>query len=859
MSTPTATNASKSPYQNSAKGPAPTLSSSPTTLPPLFHLQQTIGNQALLALMQSGQLHAKLHVSQPGDPSEQEADRRAEQVLRMPEPSSEPDTKKSCAACTTGSPCSTCAGEKGTLLHRKAEAGADRAGDSLSDPLFNGPPPGRPLDPASRAFFEPRYGRDFGPVRIHADGEAAGLAQALHAEAFTRGHDIFFDADRYQPGTPSGRQLLAHELAHVALHEPRRLWRRPYETRGIPLDRTQITSMAGESYWEQRTLQRYAAAFDSRMNADPEERDAVLAALWALNPPATVTTRRIRVVPIAARTLPATAGQTAPAQAPALLYRFTFDPPITGDTRPRLEIRFIASGASTTPVAAPPAPATYQPTQPAMSFSGFPSSGTQPDDYWAAHPDEHRALFQWMETTADPAGFNQVVTTETRSGSNVTHRSVFHVRGSRSTTGTALSGLRIMLVSEGTIQAEQTVPNDYRDRDRADLELERLRASSIPAANRLGTVTLPSTIPADERLPVKYAIWQYFESGNARNTEIDIILPVGSGSRRVLYTLLFAAHNNVTVIRVGEAGAGTGMVNMERIDVSRVRGFPGATAAPSALRSWWATRYPNPGGSLTPDPPAAAQGQPQPAGPTADVLIGEMNQSITTGVANRSWFLQNYGIEALDAIGTESRLQTAHAVPTAMLTDTIDFSTTDLLMLELSLQTLTDTEIGQLRGVKLGRKTGPIERTSAGYQVGDPTQYGLTLRDGSGSGMERTVLYFQSLYANNPNLFRGSTDVNALPDVTMGILHELGHATGYSAGIETAFNAWLAQHAQTAPTWYAATAGAERFPEFYALYHTDPHFFCNRYPQLYAWFDTLATTGAPPAANATFPAPTCPA
>jgi hypothetical protein len=815
-----------------------------------------IGNQSLLALMQSGQLKGKLNVSQPGDPSEQEADRMTDQIVRMPEGSEQTLRKKSRAACSTGSPCSACAEEKETPLHRKAESGADRASAPPPDPLFQGLAPGRPLDSASRAFFEPRYGRNFGPVRIHTDGQAAALAQALHARAFTCGRDIFFDADRYQPGTPAGRQLLAHELAHVALHDVGRIWRQPYETRGIPLDRTQIATLAGQSYWEQRTLERYAAAFDPRMNPDPEERDAVLAALWGMNPPATVTTRRMMVVPIAARTLPPAAGQTTPSQAPELLYRFTFEPPATGDPRPRMEIRFIASGASSTPVAAPAAPATYQPTQPAMSFSGFPSSGTQPDDYWAAHPDEHRALFQWMETTA-PATFDQVITTETPGPhSTVAHRSVFHVRGSH--TGTSLSNLRIDLVSEGTISAAQTVPADYRDRDMGDLELERLRATSRPAANRLGTVTLPSTIPADERLPVKYAIWQYFDSGNARNTEIDILLPVGTGTRRVLYTLVFGAHNNVTVTRIGEAGTGAGMVNMERIDIRRVRGFPGATAATSALRSWWAARYPQGGAPLTPDPPAPAQGQPSVAAPTAATLIGEMNQRISAGVANRSWFVQNYGIEVLDAAGTATRLQTAHSVPAAMTTDTIDFDATDLLMLELSLQTLTDTEITHLRGVKLGRKTGSLQRTSSGFQAGAASQYGVTLMDSSGGTMERTVLYFQSLYANNPNLFRGSTAESALPDVTMGMLHELGHAAGYTAGIEAAFNAWLGQHAQTAPTWYAATAGSERFPEFYALYHTDPHFLCNRYPQLYTWFDTLATTGTPPAANATFPAPTCP-
>lgn len=851
------TKASQSSSPKTAPPSARPASSGATALPPLLHLQQTVGNQSLLALIQSGHLHAKLHVSQPEDPSEQEADRTAERVLRMPEDAEKTIQKKSCAACATGAPCSTCAGENGTRLHRKAAPETDRASAAPPDALLHGLDSGRPLDPAARAFFEPRYGIDFSPVRIHADGQAAALAKALNARAFTRGRDIFFDTNRYQPGTPAGRQLLAHELAHVAMHDARRLWRQPYETRGIPLDRTQITTMAGQSYWEQRTLDTYAATVDPRMNADPEERDAVYAALWGMHPPTTVTTRRVMVVPITARTLPAATGQTAPAPAPALLYRFTFEPPATGDPRPRLEIRFIAGGAAVTPVAAPAAPAAYQPTQPGMTISGFPS-GNQPDDYWAAHPDEHRALFQWMETTA-PASFDQVVTTTTeqtrRRRTTVTHRSVFYVRGSH--TGTTLSNLRINLVSEGTVEAEQTVPADYRGHDMGDLELERLRAASRPAADRLGTVTLPSTLPADEALSVKYAIWQYFDAGHARNTEIDAIVPVGAAARSVLYTLSFGAHNNVTVTRVGEAGAGTGMVDLQRIDVGRVRGFPGAAASAAALRSWWTTRYPQ-GGALTPDPPAAAPGQPAAAPIAPAVLIADMNRLIAAGVANRSWFDRNYGIEVLDAAGTDTRLQTAHSVPASLTTDTIDFDANDLLMLELSLQTLADAEIAHLRGVKVGRKTGSLERTGAGYQAGAASQYGVTLMDSTGTQMERTVVYFQSLYDNNPNLFRGSTAASALPDVTMGMLHELGHAAGYHAGVETAFTAWLSHHAQTAPTWYAATGSSERFPEFFALFHTDPHFLCGRYPQLYAWFEALSTTGTPPAANATFPAPTCP-
>jgi hypothetical protein len=52
-------------------------------------------------------------------------------------------------------------------------------------------------------------------VTIHRDAPAAESAAALGATAFTFGSEVFFAAGRYAPETPSGRMLLAHELAHV--------------------------------------------------------------------------------------------------------------------------------------------------------------------------------------------------------------------------------------------------------------------------------------------------------------------------------------------------------------------------------------------------------------------------------------------------------------------------------------------------------------------------------------------------------------------------------------------------------------------------------------------------------------------
>lgn len=80
--------------------------------------------------------------------------------------------------------------------------------------------PAEALDAATRGSMEPRFGHNFGQVRIHADGAAARSAREVHARAYTVGHDIVFGAGQYRPQAVQGRALLAHELAHVVQQGP---------------------------------------------------------------------------------------------------------------------------------------------------------------------------------------------------------------------------------------------------------------------------------------------------------------------------------------------------------------------------------------------------------------------------------------------------------------------------------------------------------------------------------------------------------------------------------------------------------------------------------------------------------------
>lgn len=74
---------------------------------------------------------------------------------------------------------------------------------------------GSPLPDSVSADLGSRFGVGFGAVRVHTDGRADVLSRSVQAAAFTTGTDIFFSRGAYDPGSPAGRELLAHELTHV--------------------------------------------------------------------------------------------------------------------------------------------------------------------------------------------------------------------------------------------------------------------------------------------------------------------------------------------------------------------------------------------------------------------------------------------------------------------------------------------------------------------------------------------------------------------------------------------------------------------------------------------------------------------
>jgi hypothetical protein len=78
---------------------------------------------------------------------------------------------------------------------------------------------GQAIDATARMHLEPAFGHDFSRVRVYAHEASADAAASLDAAAYTVGSDIAFSAGRYQPDTPAGLALLAHELTHVVQND----------------------------------------------------------------------------------------------------------------------------------------------------------------------------------------------------------------------------------------------------------------------------------------------------------------------------------------------------------------------------------------------------------------------------------------------------------------------------------------------------------------------------------------------------------------------------------------------------------------------------------------------------------------
>ena len=90
-------------------------------------------------------------------------------------------------------------------------AGSFDAGEEVEARLGQSKGGGSPLPDSVRSFMEPRFGVDFGHVRVHTGSDSIQMNRNVGAYAFTHGADIYYGAG----SNPMNLQLTAHELTHV--------------------------------------------------------------------------------------------------------------------------------------------------------------------------------------------------------------------------------------------------------------------------------------------------------------------------------------------------------------------------------------------------------------------------------------------------------------------------------------------------------------------------------------------------------------------------------------------------------------------------------------------------------------------
>ncbi|MEB3292243.1 MAG: DUF4157 domain-containing protein [Synechococcales bacterium] len=207
--------------------------------------QERLFDQAMMGLTMQPTpppmpLQRKVTIGQPNDAYEQEADQVASQVMGMTEaptpvqrqteePEEEEIHRKAIASTITPFiQRETISSEEEETLQTKQliqrdtipeeeepvqakAASTSAASGRFESNLTASRSGGAPLPETVRSFMEPRFGADFSGVRVHTGAEAVQMSQAIGAQAFTHGQDVYYGAGK----APGNDELTAHELTHV--------------------------------------------------------------------------------------------------------------------------------------------------------------------------------------------------------------------------------------------------------------------------------------------------------------------------------------------------------------------------------------------------------------------------------------------------------------------------------------------------------------------------------------------------------------------------------------------------------------------------------------------------------------------
>ncbi|AXT53609.1 DUF4157 domain-containing protein [Aquimarina sp. BL5] len=160
-------------------------------------------------------IQAKLTIGKPNDQYEQEADRVADQVMKMPVNQNASIERKYDKCKEEELQMKPLAVSISSIIQKQANDSGVVAPSNISQSLAKSKGGGQNMDESTQSFMNKGIGADFSNVKIHTNDSAIQMNQSLGAKAFTNGNDIYFNKGQYNPQSSEGKHLLAHELTHV--------------------------------------------------------------------------------------------------------------------------------------------------------------------------------------------------------------------------------------------------------------------------------------------------------------------------------------------------------------------------------------------------------------------------------------------------------------------------------------------------------------------------------------------------------------------------------------------------------------------------------------------------------------------
>ncbi|MGV3604189.1 MAG: DUF4157 domain-containing protein [Dyadobacter fermentans] len=154
-------------------------------------------------------LQPKVEIGQPDDPYEREADAMAEQIVQKKEAEPSQKDKQKLQAKPVAESITP------IVRRKRTEEEEHTAPQGFENQLNNSKGGGSPMPESVKSEMESGFGHDFSDVRLHTGSNAVQMSRDMQAQAFTHGNDIYFNENKYNPGSRDGKRLLAHELTHT--------------------------------------------------------------------------------------------------------------------------------------------------------------------------------------------------------------------------------------------------------------------------------------------------------------------------------------------------------------------------------------------------------------------------------------------------------------------------------------------------------------------------------------------------------------------------------------------------------------------------------------------------------------------